>query len=216
MSEKPYRILIIEDSPEDREFYRRRIAQGREQDYHFWETGSGEEGLRLCREVVPDCVLLDYQLPDLDGLEFLDRFQAAVGEATVPIIMLTGHGNEAVAVQAMKKGHRRLPGQGPQQRRPAPGRPGRHRQGGAAPPGRRAAPRAGAAVGGTPRPDCRAEAANGGPVRGEPAQGRFPGHAGPRAAQPPGPPAEHAPASCSCAASRTPASPRPARSWSGR
>ena len=104
MSEKPYRILIIEDSPEDREVYRRRIAQGREQDYLFWETGSGEEGLRLCREVVPDCVLLDYQLPDLDGLEFLDRFQAEAGGSDRPIVMLTGHGNEAVAVQAMKKG----------------------------------------------------------------------------------------------------------------
>ena len=53
---------------------------------------------------MPDCVLLDYQLSDLDGLEFLDRFPAAVGGATIPIVMLTGHGNEAVAVQAMKKG----------------------------------------------------------------------------------------------------------------
>lgn len=78
MSQKPYRILIIEDSPEDREFYRRRIAQGREGDYIFLETGSGQEGLRLCGEASPDCVLLDYRLPDLDGLEFLDRFEAAV------------------------------------------------------------------------------------------------------------------------------------------
>jgi signal transduction histidine kinase len=104
MSNRPYRIVIIEDNPEDRAIYRRRLAQGREQDYQFWETGSGEEGLRLCRDVTPDCVMLDYQLPDLDGLEFLDRFQAEVGHADISIIMLTGQGNEAVAVQAMKKG----------------------------------------------------------------------------------------------------------------
>jgi CheY-like chemotaxis protein len=104
MSEKPYRILIVEDSLEDREFYRRRIAQGCGEDYLFWETGSGEEGLRLCGEVRPHCVLLDYQLPDLDGLEFLDRLRGAESSVEIPIVMLTGHGNESVAVQAMKKG----------------------------------------------------------------------------------------------------------------
>src|SRR4051794_18406069 len=104
MNEGPYRILIIDDSPEDRAVYRRCIAPGLAQGYCFREAGSGEEGLRLCREAKPDCILLDYQLPDLDGLEFLDRFRAEIGEAHVAVIMLTGHGNEAVAVQAMKKG----------------------------------------------------------------------------------------------------------------
>ena len=104
MSDRPNRILIVEDSPEDREFYRRHISQNREEDYQFWETGSGEEGLSLCREVMPDCLLLDYQLPDLNGLEFLDHLRPAEGGDEVTVIMLTGHGNEAVAVQAMKKG----------------------------------------------------------------------------------------------------------------
>src|SRR5687768_2088565 len=104
MSDRPRRILIIEDNPEDRVLYRRRLAQGREQDYLFWETGSGEEGLRLCHDMAPDCILLDYQLPDLDGLEFLDRLRAGAAAPTFCVIVLTGHGNEAVAVQAMKKG----------------------------------------------------------------------------------------------------------------
>ncbi len=77
---------------------------GREDDYQFWETGSGEEGLRLCAEIIPNCILLDYQLPDLDGLEFLDRVRALADGSFISVIMLTGHGNEAVAVQAMKKG----------------------------------------------------------------------------------------------------------------
>ncbi len=104
MSGVPYRILIIEDCPEDRELYRRRIARDQEQDYLFFETSSAEEGLRLCRDLSPDCVLLDYQLPDMDGLEFLDRFPNDPAGTIVPIIMLTGHGNEEIAVHAMKKG----------------------------------------------------------------------------------------------------------------
>ena len=87
MNERPYRILIIEDSPEDRAIYRRSIARGCEQNYQFWETGSGEEGMRLCRDVAPDCVLLDYHLPDVDGLEFLDRIHAEAGGSELAVIM---------------------------------------------------------------------------------------------------------------------------------
>ena len=104
MSNRPYRIVIVDDSHEDRAIYRRRIAQGREEGYQFWDACSGEEGLRICGEVAPDCVLLDYQLPDLNGLEFLDRFEVEFGHDRTSVVMLTGQGNEAVAVQAMKKG----------------------------------------------------------------------------------------------------------------
>jgi PAS domain S-box-containing protein len=101
---RAHRILIIDDSPEDRELYHRLIARGSEQDYLFWETGSGEEGLQLYHSEHPDCVVLDYNLPDLNGLEFLARLQLERGPEPVPVIMLTGQGNETVAVQALKIG----------------------------------------------------------------------------------------------------------------
>ncbi|HEY4591889.1 MAG TPA: ATP-binding protein, partial [Thermoanaerobaculia bacterium] len=101
MSEAPIRLLIVDDSPEDRELYRRLLAQDREHAYELLEAETGEEGLALARERSPDCLLLDYRLPDVDGLEFLARLPA---ETLVPVIVLTGQGSEAVAVEAMKSG----------------------------------------------------------------------------------------------------------------
>jgi signal transduction histidine kinase len=97
----PVRILIVDDSPEDRAIYRRLLSQGVEREYRFLEAGSGEEGLELVARDPPDCVLLDYRLPDVDGLEFLERM---TGGAELPVIVLTGQGSEAVAVEAMKNG----------------------------------------------------------------------------------------------------------------
>lgn len=96
-------ILIVDDSPEDRETYRRLVAADRGGEVRFLEAETGEEGLRAAVRERPDCVLLDYRLPDLDGLEFLRRLRLAT-PAPPPVIVLTGQGNEAVAVAAMKHG----------------------------------------------------------------------------------------------------------------
>ncbi|HEY4597401.1 MAG TPA: response regulator [Thermoanaerobaculia bacterium] len=101
MNEAPIRLLIVDDSPEDRELYRRQLVRDREHAYEILEAETGEEGLALARERSPDCLLLDYRLPDVDGLEFLARLPA---ETLVPVIVLTGQGSEAVAVEAMKSG----------------------------------------------------------------------------------------------------------------
>jgi CheY-like chemotaxis protein len=102
--ETGFRVLIVDDSDEDREVYRRQLARQTRPRIEALEAQTGEAGLLVCRMERPDCVLLDFNLPDMDGLEFLDALRNERGEAMPALVMLTGQGNEAVAVQAMKRG----------------------------------------------------------------------------------------------------------------
>ena len=103
MSVRQYKILIVDDSAEDRETYRRYLGKELFASYEIVETESGDEGLEELLSFKPDLILLDYMLPDIDGLEFIAELKAQ--EAKIPpIIMLTGQGNEAVAVEVMKSG----------------------------------------------------------------------------------------------------------------
>ncbi|MEM9541654.1 MAG: ATP-binding protein [Cyanobacteria bacterium P01_E01_bin.42] len=97
-------LLIIDDCVEDRAIYRQYLLKDPHQSYRIVETDSAEEGLVLCQNQTFDLILLDLQLPQMDGWEFLDELRRQ-GNA-LPVIILTGHGSEAIAVKAMKKGAR--------------------------------------------------------------------------------------------------------------
>ncbi|MCF4969867.1 PAS domain-containing protein [Nostoc sp. CMAA1605] len=101
---QPLTILIVDDSPEDRHTYRRHLQQESENNYEIIEYELGEEALEFCQESLPDAILLDFLLPDVDGLEFLSALQKIAQENMPAVVMLTGYGNEDIAVQAMKSG----------------------------------------------------------------------------------------------------------------
>jgi len=61
-------------------------------------------GAELLRSENPDCLLLDYKLPDMSGLEFLTQLRSDSDSPPIPVVMLTGEGSESVAVEAMKAG----------------------------------------------------------------------------------------------------------------
>lgn len=95
------KVLIIDDSEDDRLLYRRALAKG-EAPYDVAEAEDGEGGLRSVKQSAPDCVLLDYSLPGRNGIEVLKRMRAE--HPFVPVVMLTGQGNEAIAVAAIQAG----------------------------------------------------------------------------------------------------------------
>lgn len=98
------KILIVDDSPEDRELYRRLIIQAGQCECVIQDAETGEEGLALCRKYSYDCLLLDYNLPDMSGLEILEELANENGELGTPVVMLTGEGTEFVASEAMERG----------------------------------------------------------------------------------------------------------------
>ncbi|MBD2526065.1 PAS domain-containing protein [Nostoc sp. FACHB-133] len=97
-------VFFVEDSPEDRALYRRFLERDERYTYNIYEFESGNKALQACQGKIPDVILLDYLLPDLDGLEFLTKLQRQTASSQISVIMLTGQGDETIAVQALKSG----------------------------------------------------------------------------------------------------------------
>ncbi len=100
------KILMVDDSAADRRFYRLLLDQDNGAAHEIFEASAAAAGLATCREVRPDCVLLDYRLPDMDGLEFLALLHPD-GPNTAPavaVVMLTGVAGDEMAVKALRAG----------------------------------------------------------------------------------------------------------------
>lgn len=104
MPKPHYKVLIVDDNPDDRASYRRVLQRDPDTTYSIDEANLGSTGLAICQTAHPDCLLLDYRLLDIDGLQFLARLREQVGSQMPAVVMLTGTGDEIVAVGAMKHG----------------------------------------------------------------------------------------------------------------
>ncbi|MGD0102849.1 MAG: response regulator [Rhodopila sp.] len=98
-----YRFLIVDDDAVDRRLYSKLLSQLGPQPCHIEEAADGASALELLRTAAFDCVLLDFMLPGMTGLEFL-TLATVDGEPPCAVVLVTGQGNEAIAVEAMKRG----------------------------------------------------------------------------------------------------------------
>ena len=104
MGSQSYRVLLVDDSVEDRLAFRRFLERDSELSFTCYESASVAEAQAACRELQPDAVLLDYHLPDDEGLVLLSALIDEYGINAFAMLLITGSGNEQLAVAAMKLG----------------------------------------------------------------------------------------------------------------
>jgi PAS domain S-box-containing protein len=97
-------VLLVDDCLEDRIAYCRYLLQEKPHSCIILEAQTGEEAFSLCKQQFPDVILLGYDLPDMDGLEFLEELKIQFKRTYFPVIILTEEENLEIAVQVMKNG----------------------------------------------------------------------------------------------------------------
>jgi two-component system, cell cycle response regulator DivK len=90
-------VLIVEDNARNMKLVRDVLGHA---GYRTLEATNGEEGVTLARSHRPDLVLMDIQLPGIDGVEALARLREDASTATIPVVALTAF--------AMKEDRERL------------------------------------------------------------------------------------------------------------
>ncbi|MCR4408645.1 MAG: response regulator, partial [Anaerolineae bacterium] len=96
------KILAIDDSEAILSLLRDKVLP--QAGYEPLTARNGRDGLALALTAQPDLILLDLELPDISGLEIMRLWQSKGLKA--PVIMMTGHGSEHVAVEALRLGVR--------------------------------------------------------------------------------------------------------------
>ena len=83
--------LVVDDSEVIRKVARRILEA---LSFEIAEAENGEEAMGRCHMRVPDAILLDWQMPVMDGLEFMKTVMKVPEVASIPIVMITASGSE--------------------------------------------------------------------------------------------------------------------------
>ncbi|GAC1431811.1 MAG: SpoIIE family protein phosphatase [Thermoanaerobaculia bacterium] len=101
MADGQQRILLIDDNANDLGVTRRFLERG---GYDVMTAQSGEEGLRLAAQNLPDAIIVDYRMPVMDGFEVSRRIKGDPQVQTIPILMLTGADSPQSIVDGLTAG----------------------------------------------------------------------------------------------------------------
>ena len=96
------RIAIIDDSEINLTLFRALV--GRITGCEAYSFVRASEGLDWCLEHHPELIIVDYMMPEMDGLEFIRRLRAMPGRSEVPVLMITANIDKTVRYEALQSG----------------------------------------------------------------------------------------------------------------
>jgi len=93
-------ILVVDDGKDNRDFLAQHVLTPN--GFQYMLAKDGAEGLQLALQERPDLILLDFQMPRLNGLQVLERLRAE--NVHIPVILMTLHGSEEIAINVYRLG----------------------------------------------------------------------------------------------------------------
>jgi CheY-like chemotaxis protein len=94
-------VCIMDDNEDIREIYGMKFER---EGFAVIQAKDGEEGIRLVKEKKPDIILLDIQMPVLDGLGVLDALKADEELAKIPVVILSNVDNDITFQEVIESG----------------------------------------------------------------------------------------------------------------
>lgn len=104
LASSPLHVLIVDDSLTDAVIFRRYLTRGVQAPCEIGEVATAAQALEYLQTRRPDCVLLDFNLPDSDGVSLVKKIVSIHGENAFGIVMLTSNHEVELAVDALRSG----------------------------------------------------------------------------------------------------------------
>ncbi len=95
------KILLVEDNEMNRDMLSRRLAK---RDFEVVLAVTGREAIEKAASALPDLILMDLSLPDVDGWEATRKIKSQAATAAIPVIALTAHAMADDREKAMEAG----------------------------------------------------------------------------------------------------------------
>jgi signal transduction histidine kinase/DNA-binding response OmpR family regulator/streptogramin lyase len=93
-------ILVVEDSADLRDYIREALEPG----YTVVEAGDGREGIQKAQEMIPDLIISDIMMPEVNGYELCRELKNHVNTSHIPIILLTAKASEENIIEGLETG----------------------------------------------------------------------------------------------------------------